>query len=293
MIPAYRGLWLQSTILLVIAIAIFASRAPGDYWGSCATHGTCVYHSMFCEATRHGSAIRHPANSWSNVPYVFIAFGLLSHVAEEHLYRASTRAYLLLDALFAFFLALHFFASFAWHATNCTDVHWIDIAFMNNTILFFPYRFTVMLVVKLVPSLTHAKASLPSAALYLAIFLSIFVENISHTDQTADAFPTGYSRGKSGSISSVEIALYIAAPAFYPLPPLALMVASKDWGHKAAIFTCMIALPAAFVGHSFEKLVTDYGCDPISYVQPTAVFHAVSAVAIACAYVQARSLQGE
>ena len=42
-----------------------------------------------------------------------------------------------------------------------------------------------------------------------------------------------------------------------------------------------------------ERVVADIGCDPTSLLQPTAIFHVGSAAAIACAYVQARALQGE
>ena len=38
---------------------------PPTVWGECAQR-VCVYHMMFCEATRHGSAVRHPANFWSS-----------------------------------------------------------------------------------------------------------------------------------------------------------------------------------------------------------------------------------
>ena len=133
MVPPNVGLWLQSSIAIVVALAVFAARAPSDVWGECALKGVCVYHDMFCEATHHASAIRHPANFWSNVPYALLAVGLLIHVAEERFERSSRRAYLLLDASFAVLLLLHSIASFAWHGTNCTDVHWVDIALMNNT----------------------------------------------------------------------------------------------------------------------------------------------------------------
>ena len=68
MVPPNVGLWLQSSIAIVVALAVFAARAPSDVWGECALKGVCVYHDMFCEATHHASAIRHPANFWSNVP---------------------------------------------------------------------------------------------------------------------------------------------------------------------------------------------------------------------------------
>ena len=32
-------------------------------------------------------------------------------------------------------------ASFGWHASNCTEVHFVDIGLMNSVIAFFPLRF--------------------------------------------------------------------------------------------------------------------------------------------------------
>ena len=119
---------------------VAVSLLPAHVWGECSQRGVCVYHMMFCEATRHHSAIRHPANFWSNLPYVYAALGFLCLAIDERARRVS-RPYQLLDATFALVLLGMAIASFGWHGTNCTEVHFLDIALMNCVIAFFPYRF--------------------------------------------------------------------------------------------------------------------------------------------------------
>ena len=84
--------------------------------------------------------MRHPANFWSNLPYVYAALGMLCLAADERARRVA-RPYQLLDLSFALVLLGMAIASFGWHASNCTAVHFVDIGLMNSVIAFFPLRF--------------------------------------------------------------------------------------------------------------------------------------------------------
>ena len=61
---------------------------------------------MFCEATRHHTPIRHPANFWSNLLFLWAALGILCLTADERAKR-STRPYQLLDIFFGCLLLVH------------------------------------------------------------------------------------------------------------------------------------------------------------------------------------------
>ena len=115
-------LWLAASAGVTIALVVLSLTLPADVWGACAAEGVCVYHMMFCEATRHSSSVRHPANTWSNMPYIWFSLYLYFLVAIER-----PRPFKLLDVMFASILLAMSIASFIWHASNCTDVHWIDI----------------------------------------------------------------------------------------------------------------------------------------------------------------------
>ena len=56
--------------LSTLCLAAAAWLLPAESFAACAERGVCVYHMMFCEATRHGAALRHPANTLSNLSYV-------------------------------------------------------------------------------------------------------------------------------------------------------------------------------------------------------------------------------
>jgi hypothetical protein len=112
-------------ILMVAAAAAMISfdyAAPVGVWGNC-VDSVCVYHMMFGEATRHGAAVRHPANYYSNVISIWIALFLLCEAA--HTAHAAwalgrpPRPFAVYDALFGLILLLMTLASLAWHASNC------------------------------------------------------------------------------------------------------------------------------------------------------------------------------
>ena len=210
------------------------------------------------------------------------------------------------------------------HGTDCTPRSLTHILRsranlqMNSVILFFPYRFgTAFAAHAWSATLRKSRAlalrtgeklrklntedasadyeqlfSLPAAAIYAALCAAIFFDSVRHTERFAGAFPTGHSRSAAGTMTSSDIALYVGGPGLYPVPPLALMAAKRRWGHSPAMVMCSLALPFAFTGHAVERLVVDLRCEPSSLLtQPTAVFHAASALAIVGAYVQSRALQ--
>ena len=59
--------WVALCVGATAALVLAALLLPAAAWGPCSQRGVCVYHMMFCEATRHHSAVRHPANVWLSV----------------------------------------------------------------------------------------------------------------------------------------------------------------------------------------------------------------------------------
>lgn len=280
--------WMALCVFCTAALVALSYSLPANVWGDCANRGVCVYHMMFCEATRHHSAVRHPANFWSNLPYLYMALGMLC-VAIDARRRRSPRPYQLLDASFAVVLLGMCLASFAWHGSNCTAIHFVDIALMNCVMAYFPYRFIAASLI-VASGKNEAQFSLAIALGFWAIVGQQALWAADQTPQFHGAFPTGYSRLLS--VTHVEIALYVGLPGLYPLPVLARMAQRKTWGCVPALVVSVLALPIGFCFHAAERLVMDVYCSPWSVLsQPTATFHVCTALAIAGGYVQAHALE--
>ena len=137
--------WTCACAAITLIMAAFTACAPADVWGSCPQANVCVYHQMFCESTRHASAVRHPANAWSNLPYIYTAFGIFAMSAHEagHFspftsrihdsFRPAAykdlivRPFQVLDLMFGIVLLAMSFFSFVWHSSNCTSIHFVDV----------------------------------------------------------------------------------------------------------------------------------------------------------------------
>jgi len=289
MSTAAGGIWAALCVAILATLVALAALLPADVWGSCSSRGVCVYHQMFCEATHHTQPVRHPANFWSNVPYVFVSLGLLTLIANERL-RGISRPFQMLDLSFALALMGMALASFTWHGSNCTFVHFVDIGLMNCVIAFFPYRF-IFSACASAAGISDRAASGAAAAGYLAISVALFADMFRKTELYHESFPTGRLRSVK-TLTPIETMMYIGAPGLYPLPTLGLMAIRRSWGYLPSMYTCLVFLPLAFVCHAAERLVVDFRCDPTSLLtQPTACFHVASGVAIAAAYVQARALE--
>ena len=187
--------------------------------------------------------MRHPANFWSNLPYVYAARGMLCLAADERARRVA-RPYQLLDISFALVLLGMSIASFGWHASNCTALHFVDIGLMNSVIAFFPLRFGFASVVHAL-RLPETRAVTAAASwFYLALVASQFAWASEMTGLYHQAFPTGHSRFLT--LKPVEIMLYVGLPGLYPLPVLWRMAQLRSWGCVPAIALCVLALPLGF-----------------------------------------------
>ena len=299
--------WAVFCALATAAMVAFATYAPADVWGTCSQQNICVYHSMFCEATRHGSPIRHPANAWTNLPYIYTAIGIFVVSMHEAGFLSSltsrvydpfvpaaysdvvVRPYQLLDLMFAVVLITMAAFSVIWHSSNCTEIHFVDVGLMNCVIAFFPYRFICSIIAELCGA-TDRSASKKAAVGYALLCALLFGDMYRQTEFYINGFPTGKARAAVG-LGAIETALYIGLPGLYPVPTFCLMSLRRKWGYVPAMLCCLIALPTAFMGHASERLVLDFRCDSTSLLtQPTATFHIFSGIAIAAAYVQARAL---
>jgi hypothetical protein len=275
--------WLAICTTISVAMPALVGNLPADAWGECSNRGVCVYHMMFCESTRHASPIRHPANSWSNLPYIYTSIGMLLFSLDERL-RGISRPFMLLDASYGVVLLSMAVVSFWWHASNCTAVHFLDIGLMNCVIAFYPYRFSAAAALHHFGR-SEAKWSVAVAVGYAAVACALLRDALSMTDLYHEAFPTG--RARYLSLRPFEVMLYIGLPGLYPVPILCRMAQRRSWGCVPAMFISAIALPLGFCFHAMERLVADLYCNPGSLVlQPTANFHVLTGVAIAAAFVQ-------
>lgn len=285
---AFRA-WIVLCAVATVALIVLSRTLPADVWGDCARRGVCTYHMMFCEGTRHHSPVRHPANFWSNLPYVYLAIGILVVGADARA-RSSPRPNQLLDASFGIVLLSMAMASFGWHGSNCTAIHFVDIGLMNCVIAFFPYRFIAASAVAAAGGRV-AHYSTPICLGFWAILASQAAWAADQTDQFHAAFPTGHSRMLT--LQPIEILLYLSSPGLYPLPFLARMAQRRTWGCVPALVVSVLALPLGFCFHASERVVLDLYCDPFSLaVQPTAIFHVFTAIAIGGAYVQSHAIEG-
>ena len=245
--------WVALCVGATAALLLAALLLPAAVWGICVNSGVCVYHMMFCEATRHHSAVRHPANFWSNLPYVYAALGMLCLAADERARRVA-RPYQLLDFSFALVLLGMAIASFGWHASNCTALHFVDIGLMNSVIAFFPLRFGFASAVHAMHDalrrrgalrLPETRAVTAAALWFYAAFVAFqFAWASEMTGLYHQAFPTGHSRFLT--LKPVEIMIYIGLPGLYPLPVLWRMAQLRSWGCVPAIALSVVALPLGF-----------------------------------------------
>ena len=235
--------WVALCVGATAALLLAALLLPAAVWGDCVNSGVCVYHMMFCEATRHHTAVRHPANFWSNLPYVYAALGMLCLAADERARRVA-RPYQLLDLSFALVLLGMAIASFGWHASNCTALHFVDIGLMNSVIAFFPLRFGFASAVHALRLPETRAVTVAAFWFYAALVASQFAWASEMTGQYHQAFPTGHSRFLT--LQPVEIMLYVGLPGLYPLPVLWRMAQLRSWGCVPAIALCVIALPLGF-----------------------------------------------
>ena len=295
----------------ITLVAAFAALAPADVWGGCEER-VCVYHSMFCEHTRHTAAVRHPANFWSNLPYLFNGL-VLCRQAWSDLRARTSRSFALLDGCFGLVSLIHrwrvwrgvcrpdaqrvtqcvrahprrggrptattqhrhgtthrrpstcpparSFASFAWHGSNCTALHFVDIGLMNCVIVFFPLRFGAMALASLTCR-TDRALSVVAAAVYPALCAALLRGALELTPLYHEAFPTGSARS---DLTVGEVAAIVAFPALYPLPSWLVVALRRRWGSNGAMWaqrpapprptrsagplqpTCSAARPALYV----------------------------------------------
>ena len=292
--------------------------------------GMCTYHSMFCEPSRRGAgvAVRHPVNTWSNLPYLYagiLSFGFACQ--QQPPQQEGGGASILgryaraLDACFGCFVLALFACSFLWHATNCNAVHYFDLATMDCVILFFPLRYLFLLLARLLarpraagdgkdeaPRLrlsaarAHAlgAAALAGAALMLATRLRKAQAQFDAGDFD-QGFPTGAARsvaaagGGEGSLSGAEVASLALPPVFYAVLPTLVALSLRDPGDLRAAVSGAAFLACGWVLHLGERWAFAYGpCfgrGPLaSVVQATGWFHLCTGATVLCALLHVKSL---
>jgi hypothetical protein len=242
---------------------------------------------MFCEPTRHAALVRHPANFWSNIPYLLNGLYLLCQARLDLVAGSRARPFALADALFGVVAFAHALASFAWHGSGCAEVHFVDIGLMNCIILYMPLRLAALAAASLLRC-SDSAVSLATAACFAAAATAALRGALQHTPTFLQAFPTGRARG---DLTVVEMASIIATPALYALPAWATVALRRRWGHIGALQLAAWSLPLGFGCQMTERWALDLYCDPSSYLQPTAGLHLCTGLTIAAAYAHARSLE--
>ncbi|KAL1496421.1 hypothetical protein AB1Y20_016376 [Prymnesium parvum] len=287
--PPLPPLCAPLAVACAASLAAFSSLAPHDVWGGCEERGVCVYHSMFCEYTRHAAAVRHPANFWSNLVYLGHALFLCLQAAAD-LRARTARSFALLDGIFGAVSLSHSLASFAWHGSNCTEVHFVDVALMDCVICFFPLRFGAMALASLLRR-ADRDVSAAAAAAYCAVCAALVRKALRLAPLYHFAFPTGRARS---DLTIEEVAAIVALPALYPLPSWFAVGARRRWGSVGAMYLATFALPLGFAAQLSERWAVDLFCEPGSlWLQPTAALHVATGVTIAAAYVHVRSIQDD
>lgn len=281
-----RG-WLAVSAALTGAAWLANVVLPADLWRECSL---CVYHAMFCEATR-SDAVRHPANFWSNMIYLHVSVYLLLQAAGDMAGRCQRRAYALLDGCFGGFLFAMCLASLSWHASGCTVVHFVDIGLMNAVIVYLPVRCAAMALASLLRS-SDERLSIAAALCYATACALIMRDALLQAPNYHQGFPTGRDRSWSSQRHfAVEGALFVAAPALYPLPAIAVAALRKTWGHVPSMYIALLSLAVGFGVDTTERFVLDLFCRPTSWLQPTAILHVATGVTIGAGYTWARSMQ--
>ncbi|MBL4754115.1 MAG: ceramidase domain-containing protein [Flavobacteriales bacterium] len=99
---------------------------------------TCMPDDCFCEALRYGEWIRQPANTWSNLGFVAVAF-LIVILVSRRKGDESNRLLLFpsISWLFAFGSLLTGVGSFFYHASFTFVGQWFDVMGMYFSITFF------------------------------------------------------------------------------------------------------------------------------------------------------------
>lgn len=104
---------------------------------------------------------------------------------------------------------------------------------MNCVIAFFPFRFIAM-ALGASTRLGADGLSKPAAALFVGVCMQQMHWARGMTDGFHHNFPTG--RARIGSLTPIEIALYVGLPGLYPLPTLLVILLKRCWGHVPSMY---------------------------------------------------------
>jgi hypothetical protein len=180
---------------------------------------------------------------------------------------------------------------------------------MDSVILYFPTRYVVMATRRLfarackrTPVKTglatdaNASGDRMSALAFCIVYVSLLHRAWTQFSEQsfATAFPTGRARTAQLPIDLPlsEVVVYICLPLIYiGVPFVCSLLVHQHKGSMPAVLGIVWSLVVGWQFHLGEKWALDIGCAHASWFQPTAVYHALSAVTIGCAYLHMLSVQ--
>ncbi|PCH93714.1 MAG: hypothetical protein COB85_06525 [Bacteroidetes bacterium] len=111
-------------------------RKIDPYFGM--TPANCLPDNCFCEAVRYGEWIRQPADTWSNLAFIFVSIVIIWMVYYQ---KPETRNNLAQNPSYSWLFALASFltgvGSFYYHASLTFMSQWFDVMGMYFSVTFF------------------------------------------------------------------------------------------------------------------------------------------------------------
>ncbi len=161
----------------------------------------CMPDNCFCEAIHYGDWIRQPANTWSNLFFIFVAIFILWNLYNTKTNRSNhLLTYHSFTWLFAFGCFLTGAGSFYYHASFTLYGQWFDVMGMYLSITFFtvynidriyklrPLKF-ILLYLGINLLLCFFLTSFPETRRYLfAAFVLIFLGSVFYTQARLKTF---------------------------------------------------------------------------------------------------------
>jgi len=270
--PIIQSILCTAVVGLCLRIANdrLTSKFWSDIFGDCVDN-TDIYHQMFCEPTDYTKLIRRKSNAWSNQAYLWVSLYSFFQLQRSD---NPFRNFDLLFSLSAFVLSI---VSFLWHSTNCWYIHYVDLTVMNFAILYSPIR-SICATVK--------NLCLPQ---YQNVFTFAYgitclcVVCLFYYRWRMETYHIEVPTGATYDVSPEELIFSFVLSPFYLCVISAIWIASSVraninfWNMSMQILSVSIG----WWFHLSEKWAADIWCFPNSWIQPTSIFHVLTAVALA------------
>lgn len=259
--------WLWAVLVTAgagLALALLELLLDASVWSRMEVpDGTVTY---FCERTRSGDFIRQPANTFTNLSYLFVAVLMVAHTRRAVLRGGGRQAFSRRPSflhrfpqygyLYALCLAYTFLGSSLFHASLGLLPEQVDLSAVYAT-------GAVPLAFALHKSLLMRRVHLPVGLFAGAIVLWSIVATVFAMDMRAHiAFPVMLLLAGI-FVADIEIR----------------KAARTSWKWLGPLFGCVVASGLFFVAD-----IQRIGCMPDGFLHPHGLWHIGAAGAAACMY---------